>query len=107
MKVKYYSEVTKQEYDSEKACLDAEYAAKKAADERQKALAAEQAKKNQLAEERKARAAEVEAARKELVKAQKAYREKLEGFCRTYGTYHWSSNSPDDIPTLFNLFDLF
>ena len=55
--------------------------------------------------ERKEAAAKVEAARQAFNEARKAYHSELEGFCKKYGTYHYSTNGKDDIPSLFDLFD--
>ena len=76
--------------------------------ERELALAKEQ--KEKALAERKVAAEKVEVARKAYVEAQKAYRTELEGFCKKYGTYHYSTNSADEVPSLFdwfgNLFNL-
>lgn len=113
--MKYFSEVTRQYYDTEKACLEAEFKVKEEQN-RQKILkekAAREAKEKQekLAAARKVRANEVEEARKAMVAAQSKYREVLEAFVRDYGTYHLSLNGEDAkglIPTLFdNLFNIF
>ena len=66
--------------------------------------AKERAEKDKLAAERKARAAEVEEARKAMVIAQNKYKELIEAFVRDYKSYHYSSHSVDDIPTLFSSF---
>lgn len=113
--MKYYSDVTNTLYDSEKACLEAEFKVKEK-ENREKILrerAAREAKEKQekLAAERKTRAAEVDEARKAMVAAQSKYREVLEAFVRDYGTYHLSLNGEDAkglIPTLFdNFFNIF
>lgn len=106
--MKYYGERTKQLYDSEKACLEAEAKAKeqenleKIRKERELALAKEQ--KEKAAAERKAMADKVEAARKAMVSAQKAYREELEKFIKAYGTYHYTVANTDEVPSLFDVF---
>ena len=79
--------------------------AKKEAEE--KAAAEAKAKKEQEAAERKAAAAELEEARKVMVAAQKHYSELLEAFIGKYKSYHYTTNSIEDIPTLFNSFNLF
>ena len=113
--MKYFSEVTRQYYDTEKACLEAEFKVKEEQN-RQKILkekAEREAKEKQekLVAERKVRANEVEEARKAMVAAQSKYREVLEAFVRDYGTYHMSLNGDDAkniIPTLFeNFLNLF
>ena len=67
---------------------------------------AKQEKEKKLAE-RKAAAEKVEVARKAYLEAQKAYREELEKFCKQYGTYHYSTDNPDEIPSLFDWFGNF
>lgn len=109
--MKYFSEVTRQYYDTEKACLEAEFKVKEEQN-RQKILkekAEREAKEKQekLVAARKVRANEVEEARKAMVAAQSKYREVLEAFVRDYGTYHMSLNGDDAkniIPTLFENF---
>lgn len=108
MAVRYYSERTKQLYDTAEACEKAEFAAKEEENrqkiKREREIAAEKARKEELAAKRKALAAEVEEARKAMVAAQKAYRDKIGEFVKEFGTYHYSSNSVEDIPTLFESF---
>ena len=113
--MKYFSEVTRQYYDTEKACLEAEFKVKEEQNRQTilKEKAAREAKEKQekLAAARKIRANEVEEARKAMVAAQSKYREVLEAFVRDYGTYHLSLNGEDAkglIPTLFdNFFNIF
>ena len=107
--MKYYSEKLNKLYESEQACMDAEFKAKEE-ENRQAVLKArqeaeEKEKKEKAAAERKAMADEVETARKAMVEAQKAYREKLEGFCKKYGTYHITLPNADSLPHLFDFFD--
>ena len=96
--MKYYSEITKKVYDTPVDLNKAEKAVREAE-------AKEKAKKEQLANERKNRANEIEVARKALHEAQKNYRDKLEAFCRDYGTFHYSVDTKE-IPTLFDIFNL-
>ena len=111
MAVKIYSDKTNKFYNSVEEANEAEFKLKekenleKIQKERELALAKEK-KEKELAE-RKAMAVEVDAARKELAKAQKAYKEKLEAFCQKYGTYHYTIENSDEVPTLFSLFDNF
>ena len=108
MAVKYFSERLNKFYDTEKACMEAEFAAKEAENkekirkERELALAKE--KKEKEVAERKAAAEKVEAARKAYLEAQKAYRTELEAFCKVYGTYHYTVANADEIPSLFDVF---
>jgi len=64
-------------------------------------------KKDKEAAERKAAAEKVEAARKAMVDAQKAYKEELDKFIKTYHTYHFSSNNVEDFPHLFDVLNVF
>lgn len=72
--MKFYSEVTKKFYDTEKACKEAE----------DKALLAENVK----AAERKQAAEKVNAAYDAYKKAAAAYHSELKNFCAKYGTFH-------------------
>ena len=106
--MKYYSEKLNKLFNTQADCEKAEFEAKEA-ENREKILAerkAAEAKalKEKEAAERKAMAAEVETARKNMVTAQKAYKDAIEAFTKKYGSYHYTSHSVDDIPTLFDLF---
>lgn len=107
--MKYYGERTNKLYDTAEACEKAEFEAKEKENlekiQKERALAEAKAKKEKDAAERKAMAEEVEVARKAMVDAQKAYREKLDAFINKYHTYHFSTSNPDEIPTLFDVFD--
>ena len=109
--MKYWSEVTKSFYDSEKACLDAEFKAKEEQNRekirRERAEREAKEKQEKLAAERKARAAEVEEARKAMVAAQKKYQEVLETFIKQFGSYHLSLNGEDAKAAAHSLFDIF
>ena len=109
--MRYWSEITKSFYDTEKACLEAEFRAKeeenRAKIKRERAEREAKEKQERLAAERKARAAEVEEARKTMVVAQKKYREVLEAFVRDYKTYHLSLNGEDAKSVANSLFDIF
>ena len=67
--------------------------------------AEEQEKKEKEVAERKALAAEVDAARKAFTEAQKNYHDKLAAFVDKYHTYHYSTSDPDEVPTLFDIFN--
>lgn len=107
--MKYYSEKLNKVFDTPEACEDAEFKEKekenleKIQKERELALAKE--KKEKEIAERKAMAEEVDVARKALNEAQKAYKEKLDAFIDKYHTYHFSTSNPEEIPTLFDIFD--
>ena len=120
--MKFYSEKLNKLFESAEACQQAEFKAKEE-ENRQRVLAERKAaeekeKKEKEAAERKTMAAEIEEARKIMLEvqknckeqidaAQKAYRDKVNAFVKKYGSYHWSSNSADDIPTLFDVFNWF
>lgn len=107
--MKYYGERTNKLYDTEKECMDAEFKAKEKENlekiEKERAITAAKEKKEKEMAERKALAAEVDTARKAYVEAQKAYHDKLAAFVDKYHTYHYSTSNPDEIPTLFDLFN--
>ena len=112
--MKYFSEVTKKYYDTEKACLEDEFKVKEAQNlekiRKERELAQAKEKQEKLAAERKARAAEVEEARKAADTARAKYAELLEAFCRDYHTFHLSLTGEDAkkaIPTLFDFFPFF
>lgn len=96
--MRYYSDVTQEFYETEKACLKAEQAHTAAARKKEE----EERKKS---EERKTRAREVEDARKSLDEARKKYDKLLADFCKDYGSYHYSISTPtslsDYLETLF------
>ena len=104
--MKYYSEKLNKFYDTPDACERAEFEAKekenleKIKKEREVALAKEQ--KEKAMAERKAAAEKVDTARKAMTEAQNAYRKELEGFIEKYGTYHYSTSDPNEIPNLFD-----
>lgn len=104
--MKYYSERLNKFYDTAIDCEKAEFEAKekenreKIQKEREVALAKE--KKEKALAERKAAAEKVDTARKAMTEAQNAYRKELENFIEKYGTYHYSTSNPDEIPNLFD-----
>lgn len=110
--MKYYGERTKQLYDSEKACMEAEFKAKEQENleriAKEKALREEREKKEKATAERKAMAEKVESARKAYLEAQKAYRTELDRFIKTYGSFHmsWSANDMKSIEDLLDTFGM-
>lgn len=72
--MKFYSEVTKKFYDTEKACKEAE----------DKMLLSESLKNA----ERKEMAEKVNASYEAYKKAAKIYHDNLKAFCAKYGAYH-------------------
>ena len=109
--MKFYSDVTKQFYDTEKACLEAEFKVKEKQNRekilREKAERERKEKQEAFAAERKTRAQEVEDARKAMVAAQHKYSEVLEAFIKTYGSYHLSLDGEDAEVAKHSLFDIF
>ena len=107
--MKFYSEKLNKVFDTAEACQRAEFEAKEKENlekiQKEKALREAKEQKEMEAAERKAMADKVEATRKEMVKAQNAYKEALNAFVEKYHTYHFSSSNPADIPTLFDIFD--
>ena len=122
MAIKIWSDKTQKFYSSIQEAEKAEFEAKEQENRerilKERKAAEEKEKKEQEAAERKAMAAEVEAARKAMLEvqknckeqidaAQKVYRDKIDAFVKKYGSYHWSSNSADDVPSLFDIFNPF
>lgn len=107
--MKYYSEKLNKFYDTADACQRAEFEAKEKENlvkiEKERALREEKEKKEARAAERKAAAEKVEVARKEVEKANKAYKDALSEFINKYGSYHYTTSNPDEIPSLFDIFD--
>lgn len=108
--IKIYSDKTNKFYPSLEEANKAEFELKEKENlekiKKERELAEAKERKEKLAAERKARAAEIEDARKEMVEAQHKYKELVTKFTKDYGTYHFTSTSVEDIPTLFNsLFD--
>ena len=101
--MKYYSELTKKLYDSEKALIDAENEVKV---EQIKKEQAEAAAKKQRAEDAKV----VEEAFEKMKAARKEYQEAIANFCKKHGAYH-KTLTEKDLPeadfSLLNLFDVF
>ena len=91
--MKYYSEKLKKVYDTVEQLQTAET-------EYDKAHAAEIAKQK----ERKERAEEIDAARKEVIKAQEHYDDLINKFVKDYGSYHTTYTKNDG--TLLTATDL-
>lgn len=108
MALRYYSDVTHQFYDNEKACLEAEFKVKEEQNKekilKERKERERKEKEERLSAERKARAAEVEEARKAMTAAQTKYKDLLEAFVRDYKSYHYSTKDVKEIPTLFDIF---
>ena len=111
MAIIFYSDKTQKFYNSIEEANKEEIEAKEA-ENREKILVERKAtelkaKKEAEVAERKAMAAEVTEALKAMYEAQKVYREKLEAFCKKYGTFHFSTDGIKNIPTLFDVFNPF
>lgn len=104
--MKFYSELTQKVYNTEKACMKAEQEYKQALEAKKREEEAKKLAEQKKQENRAAAAKRVEIKRDAMIKAQKEYREELEKFCKEYGTYHFSTNSFDGIPHLFDFFNL-
>ena len=106
MAIKIYSDKTQKFYNTVEEANRAEFELKEKENrekiQRERELALAKEKKEKEVAERKAAAEVVETARKAYIEAQKAYRKALEDFCDKYGTYHYSTNGADDIPSLFD-----
>lgn len=97
--MRYYSDVTKKFYNTENECLKEEQKLKAEQERKQKAEAKKQ-------EERAKDAKAVEQAREAMIEAQNAYRKAMETFVNKYGSYHFTTRSVNEIPHLFDFFDL-
>lgn len=102
--MKYYSEITKKNYDTPAECMEAERAVAKARKE-------EQEKKEKKAAERKEQADKVKAAREAYIEARSNYAKELEDFTKKFGSWHETYTGEDAqrlAPTLFDsIFDRF
>ena len=109
MAIKIYSDKTQKFYNSVEEANRAEFELKEKENlekiKKERELAEAKAKKEKAIAERKASAEKVEAARKTFNEARKAYHAELEAFCKKYGTYHYTTDGKDDVPSLFDLFD--
>ena len=95
--MKFYSELTKEFYDSEKDCVKAE----KLHNDK---LAKEKLEKQRIAEERKEAAAKVEAVYDAYLAAKEAYINEL---CKKYGSYNTSITSKDLASQIDSMFSMF
>ncbi len=97
--MKYYSDITKDLYESAEACAEAEAAELKARKEAEEAAV-------KKSKERKTRADEIDNAFKALKEAQQHYYDLVSEFVKDYGYYH-KSYTLDEIGDLFtHFFDL-
>lgn len=84
--IQYYSNITKEFYETEEDCLKAEQAHKAA-------VCKKEEEERRKAEERKNRADEVGKARIAFEEAQNNYYTLLNSYCRDYGFYTFTPNS--------------
>ena len=105
--IKIYSDKTNKFYNSVEEANRAEFELKEKENlekiKKAREEAEAKAKKEKDAAERKAAAEKVEAARKEMEKANKVYKDTLSEFIEKYGTYHFSTSNPDEIPSLLDV----
>lgn len=92
--MKYYSEVTKHLYDTQKELdqAEAKVAETKAAEERK-------------SKERATRAKEVQEAYKAILEAQKKYTELRNAFVKDYGSYHMTYSTTEQVKDIDSLMD--
>ena len=88
--MKYYSEILKKTFDSEKSCLEAEAEHCKKVEEAEK-------KKKELTATRKDRAKEVE-------NVYRQYKDLLHKFINDYGSFHMTLSDDDSIEDIFEFF---
>lgn len=109
MAIKIYSDKTNSFYNSVEEATRAEFELKEkenlAKIEKERKERELKEKKEKEVTERKAAAEKVDAAFKTLIKAKKAYSEELQVFCKKYGTYHFTTDGKDGVPTLFDFFE--
>ena len=109
MAIKVYSDKTKQFYNTVEEANRAEFELKEKENlviiEKQRKERELKEQKEKTLAERKVAAEKVETARKAFNEARKAYHAELEGFCKKYGTYHYTTDGKDDVPSLFDLCD--
>lgn len=89
------SDVTGKIYPTVEECQKAEELFNYEQEQKKKAA---EVKKTERANDAK----KVEEIRKEMFAAQKKYREAVDEFVKKYGSYHFSANSFDDFPHLFD-----
>ena len=104
--MKFYSELINKVYDTEKDCMKAEQEYKQALEAKKREEETKKLAEKKKQEKRAAAAKNVEAKREAMTNAQREYREELEKFCKEYGSYHFTTNSFDGIPHLFEFFGL-
>lgn len=99
--MKYFSELTNQCYDTIAECQKAEETKKKEIEEARRAEEVRKQKEKTRNAERAEAIKRVETARKAMVEAERAYRDEITSFCKTYGPYTTTFNSLDDMFSMF------
>lgn len=113
MAIRVYSDKTQQFYNTVEEANRAEFELKEQENRekirKEREAAEAKAKKEKEVAERKVAADKVEAAHKAMVEAQKVYRDELNKFIETYGSFHmtWNSNDVKSLEDLFKAFDVF
>ena len=102
--MKYFSELTNQCYDTMAECQKAEAIRQKEIEDAKREEEARKQKEREKSMKRAEDAKKVETARKAMVEAERAYKDELTKFCKTYGSYHTTVESFDDLPHLFSMF---
>lgn len=95
--MRYYSDLTRKLYESEKDLVEAE-------NKQKEVELAEKRKKEELAENRKIRAKEVDQLMKDAIAAQKAYKKALAAFNKDFGPFHFTWTGDSSILDLFDWF---
>ena len=102
--MKYFSDLTGKIYNTEAECMKAEQAFNFELEQKKKAEEEKRLAEKKKQEERAADAKIVEQKREAMNHAQKEYREAIEAFTKKHGSYHFTTNSADEIPHLFSSF---
>lgn len=104
--MKYFSDLTGKIYNTEAECMKAEQAFNFELEQKKKAEEEKRLAEKKKQEERAADAKVVEQKREAMIRAQKDYHDAVDAFTKKHGSYHFSTNSADEIPHLFgSLFD--
>lgn len=104
--MKFYSELINKVYDTEKDCMKAEQEYKQALEAKKREEEIKKLAEKKKQEARADAAKYINELREEMVEAQRKYRDAIEDFVAKYGSYHFTTNSFDGIPHLFEFFGL-
>lgn len=109
MALKYYSDRTNKFYNSAEEANRAEFELKEKENlekiKKEREVARVKEEKEKALAERKEAAEKVTKARQAFNDARKAYADELNAFCKKYGTYHYSTTSEEEVPSLFDILD--